>query len=114
MRTLEWVRLAFCNPAKRTYISSSFVDNSCMMGDKNGMIQTDGIIGLNLGNISATSKAKDISGNKFNEIIGMIILESIVNGFKIINFNIESSYDIIIDRQTPPFMYELNVKHILT
>lgn len=85
-----------------------------MMGDKNGMIQTDGIIGLDLGNISATSRAKDTSGNKFNEIIGMIILESIVNGFKIIDFNIESSYDIIIDRQTPPFMYELNVKHILT
>ena len=85
-----------------------------MMGDKNGMIQTDGIIGLNHGNISATSRAKDTSGNKVNKIIGMIILESIVNGFKIINFNIESSYDIIIDRRAPPFMYELNVKHILT
>ncbi len=114
MRTLEWVRLTFCNPAKRTDISSSFVDNSCMMRDKNGMIQTDGIVGLNLSDISATSRAKDTSGNKFNKIIGMIILESIVNGFKIIDFNIESSYDIIINRRTPPFMYELNVKDILT
>lgn len=59
-------------------------------------------------------KTKYTFKNKFNEIIGMIMLENIINGFKIINFNIESSYDIIIDKQTPPFMYELNVKHILT
>lgn len=91
MRTLEWVRLTFCNPAKRTDISSSFVVNSCMIGNKNGMIQACETIDLNLGNISATSKAKDISEHK---IIEMIILESIVNRFKIINFNIESSYDI--------------------
>ena len=83
------------------------------MGDKNGVIQADGIVSLNLGDISATSRSKDTTVNKFNKIIGMIILESIVNGFKIIDFNIESSYDIILDRQTPPFMYELNVKNDL-
>lgn len=52
--------------------------------------------------------------NKLNEIIGMIILKSIGNGFKIINFSIDSSYDIIINRQIFIFMYRLNVKHIQT
>ena len=86
----------------------------CMMRNKNRMCKTNRVIRMYPGDILTTIGTEDSSWNNLDEIIRMIIFESIINRFKVIFFNIKSSYDIIINRQTPLFMYELNVKYILT
>ena len=88
MSTLKWILFTFSNVAIRTNVSSAFVDYSGIETDENSVIKIDGIISMNFGDIASTFRAEDSSRNQFNEIIRMVILISIINGFEIIFFNV--------------------------